>query len=193
MGTVAAEAREVEEGSILELMQYVLPRLRHDLQCPKWPPDAFAVVAAVMRRTGAYVHCVSTVGGNLTDAPTLDPKWPARARRVGAQWFAAVENAIKAAPDILKQEAIGTAELPAEVVTSWSALTELLRDPRALAERPRQVAARLLEISGFADEACAGLGMPDPEDNSGFHLASEALLTLNRNVSFCCEVSATLA
>jgi hypothetical protein len=191
MSTETAAAQRTEEGSILELMHYVLPRLRDDARCPTWPPDAFAVVATVMRRTGAYVHCVSTVGGRMAVAPSLESKWPRRARTVGAQWLQAVEKAIKDAPLIPKQQAIARAVVPAEVAASWDALMQLLR--ASPAADGREIARRLLEISGFADEACAGLGMPDPQDTTGFHLASDTLLTLNRNVSFCSEVSATKA
>jgi len=181
-----------EERFILELMQFVLPRLAHEPTCPPWPPDAFAVVATVMRRTGAYVHCVATSGGRPQAAPSLERGWPSRAFKVGRAWRLALNRAISKAPQRPMHAAIMSAQVPAEVRKSWDALMGLVVRP--VRADSREIARRLLEISGFADEAAAGLGMPGPrEENSGFHLASETLLILNRNVSFCCEVARTTA
>lgn len=180
------------EGTILELMKYVLPRLMTDSTCPTWPPDLFAVVGTVFRRTGAYVYCVSTLEAGSA-ATCIDEHWAAEAYRVGSQWRRSLDGVPNSLRKVSGVEALRTVVPPEEVVKSWKdllALTNVAMDSGSVS---LELARELIRLNGFADQASVAIGMGSNSDTGFFNEAAEICLTRNSGMSLSREVSTTKA
>lgn len=121
--------------------------------CPSWPPDAFAVAAALLQRSGAYRWVV-------TKWPPAGPKWNEDILVTGAEW----------------RDAAGyDGPPPAEVCNWWSEI----RNHDALSidelrEKP-DLAHLLLQICAAADEASADAGIYIGPNDEFSRIANECL------------------
>jgi hypothetical protein len=106
-----------------------------------WPPDAFAVVAFLLQKSGSYIEVVRAwpPGDNLN-------KWSKEMRRIGMDWRTTCEQ--EESP-------------PPEIRIWWSELKKNFGIP--LSQLSKQVAliSLLIQILAASDEACAGIGIPD--------------------------------
>ena len=82
----ATAARDENIGTLSEWLRYLWPDALKPDSLPVWPPDAFAISAAFLRRTGAYVGLVNgrytTAGGDIVT--------PERAQQLGEAWRSAL-------------------------------------------------------------------------------------------------------
>lgn len=188
--TLTAESSASMTGSVLELMAFVLPRIVADKTCPSWPPDVFAVVSTVLRRTGTYVQCVNAWCAEGVGESCLEPSWPNRARKVGRAWRASIDEVLqRSAKDLGIKAALAQVVAPEPVISAWTALCGIADStPLRSGRSDINVARHLLELSGFADEACAGIGIAAPTGAKPFDTIAEALLAVNQLLSVCSEV-----
>ena len=114
-------------------------------QLCRWPPDAFALTAAVFADSGAYRLVVNPPGGEVWPPSGEDrERWTSRLRKEADAW-AASASAGEQEPDVV-------GELRAAIDLT-SPLTELDQPGRW------PTLAGLLHLHARADEACAGLGI----------------------------------
>jgi hypothetical protein len=183
-------------GTVAELIEFICAPLRIlEDKCPTWPPDVFGIAATIMRRNGAYVRCVPTgPGRSLADASLLDAKWPRLAQRVGRAWREAVCAALKDKVGVGEgklsfSDAIRLVAVPEEVCNAWKRLTTLA--PQWAIDRSRdcdELSKAIIQLSGYADEASAGLGLPWIGPKDQFCAAASFFLGRNQKLSFCCAV-----
>ena len=144
---------------------------------PVWPPDAFAIAAALLRRTGAYVRLVN-------GSPSRNKK-PARGRTacdVGAAWRQTLEATL--------QEGKSSGRLreacPPEIKQWWA---HMLRcRTRALAEcaADGDLIAAAVNLCIAGDAACKEIGII--VDRDPFLLVAESVLGHNDRRSLCLHV-----
>lgn len=110
---------------------------------PVWPPDAFAVCAYILQKSGAY----TTVATSWPPPSPAGSKWTKWMRETGVKW---------------RDQCVATNSVPPEVQAWWNTLlggkAVLLREMGTPSSRP--VVEALLQLSAAADEACEGIGMP---------------------------------
>jgi hypothetical protein len=145
-----------------------------------WPPDVFALVGAVLERTGGYRYVVSKhwppappaqKGAKMKSPAGHSGAWPRYMRDVGARWRWAV-----AQPDPMSQ----VEQFPTEILEWWgtavrfAARTGICQlEARIEKEQRSELLDTLLQLWAAADEACAGAGLPyDPRlfSNSASYL-----------------------
>ena len=138
-----------------QFCEYIAPSVWSDLAILKWPPDVFALAAALLLKSGAYVHAVSgwQRHGQLR-------QWTKLVREIGWAWH---ENP----------------EQPPEQVRKWYAS---VRDkaPTFVEDicREDDLCCTLIQLCSTADEACVGVGctLPNRDDVDSFlEEASEVL------------------
>lgn len=129
-----------------------------------WPPDVFAVVAVLLQKSGAYIRVVS-------DWPpseySRDPnRWTTSMESLGRKW----------------RNACNRKELPPHDIQKW--WRQFLSYKDTLIERIPDIdslCSVLIQLLSVADEACAGVGIPDssnPLDN--FHMEVLRCLYLHK-------------
>jgi hypothetical protein len=179
-----------QPGSVLELMEFVLPTVNLD-RCPDWPPDLFAIVATVLRRNGAYVRCVATgVSESASDRALFDEMWPDRARSVGERWrnvISAAQAEYAGTGKLSAADALKQATIPDEVQAAWSRLyREAEKTPLADSADNDELTRALLELNGYSDEASYGIGLGALGGaDDGYGQAARLFLQLNGKQSFC--------
>jgi len=128
-------------GSVLDSL---VPREDWD-RVPDWPPDVFAVTAALLNETETFLLVVSPPAGRLWP-PT--PRWASLVREAGQQWAARLDDP--------------SAPLPELLADSWRRLGEARDVPLGELARGERwtVCVAALTLHALADEASAGLGSP---------------------------------
>ena len=130
--------------TVRQFCEYIAPSVWSDLGILKWPPDVFAVAAALLLKSGAYVHAVSgwQRHGKLKE-------WSKVVRQIGAAWHDNPED-------------------PPAQVRGWY---ESLRDKaNTLVEDicahdicgHDDLCCTLIQLCSAADEACVGVGCTLP-------------------------------
>lgn len=161
--TAPAAAAHTDPDTIGFLLDYVLPGCSSSPECIRWPPDAFAVCAYLLKRTGAYVEVLRQWPPARVDAASGDEQpWTAWARDVGRRW---------------RSVALTEAVLPQEVLSLWMEVISH-RDTRLGdlgADRPTTCA--LLQLVAIADEASYGAGIPWGSDEDPFRDRAAIQLT----------------
>lgn len=121
--------------TVEEFCGYVANGVWDSDQLLAWPPDVFAVVAALLLKSGAYAHAVST-WERSTDLQT----WTKKMREVGNHWRNNPEN-------------------PPVEVREWHRLLVAKRGvPVFSICEDHELCGALLQLSAAADEACVGVG-----------------------------------
>lgn len=153
---------------------------------PDWPPDLFAICAALLKRSGAY----TAIPGRLDGHETHDGERNGCIRRMAVAWGKHLEDP-HAPPVYSVWGAPPLSELCLLWLKLWSHRTLALFK---LADR-RAVCAALIDLMAVADETCAGLGLPvllsGQEDDSGkrdsFHDQAEQILFPGQFGSTLCK------
>ena len=139
-----------------------------------WPPDGFALAAAVLSESGTY---------RLVVSPPAGLRWPPD-DLVGATWESAVErwarewSAWAVARGRGRRRPRALARLVTSIRASWRLPLAELDDPRHW-----DTLVSLLTLHAMADEACSGLGIERSAGGSLHAWATELLLekgTLSR-------------
>lgn len=151
-----------------------------------WPPDAFALAASILGKSGAYTEALrnwppellfrGSRGGRVS---TLD-EWAKFARSIGESWRASISR--------------NRCYPPKEVVAWWSRVVQIydlpIKELRAASERwnparrslraigARRAVEALLAILAVADEAAAGAGIDREYEDKPSFLLDELIATL---------------
>jgi hypothetical protein len=173
-----------------EFIEFLGPGLLGQESCPPWPPDAFAVCASLLRRTGTYVRMLDPKGGSI-----LGMDWPAQAGQVGQLWQEGLEASLKAHPQLLAQSAAPAADawpgppLPEALRNWWLEVKShaTVKLTEIAADRNDGLCRALLQLCLVADEASGGIGIGQP--SSLFLLLAEIRLTSNQYRSLSWAVS----
>jgi len=148
-----------------EYLQFVAPLIVDDSAPPRWPPDAFAVTASMLRRAAAYSAIIEKwppLGGPA--------KWTEFIRRIGNEWRAAAtgRSAVPSIVDRWWRIIRSAGPLPIERVCQYPHLCEAV-----------------LQLNAAADEASRGIGILDPKNVDRFEAHAIDILARNRFVSVC--------
>jgi hypothetical protein len=135
---------------------------------PRWPPDAFAVVASILQQGGAYASVVE--------------KWPPRAQSGWAEKIRALGRRWRAV-------ATATTPLPGDVQNWWKTVLAASHTEMDRVCEDETLCDALLELSAAADEASEGIGMRDPETPpDAFDIKANRLLALSGSTTYCDEI-----
>ena len=131
-------------GSVLEHLVRGSTSASHHL---RWPPDVFAICAYLLKLTGGYVQVLR--------------EWPPRGAHqshpVGARWDAWTrEEGLAWRRAATRRRAV----IPASVLELWDRIVSAADKPIATALGDRAVVTALLQLVALADEASAGVGIP---------------------------------
>lgn len=182
-------------SSVAEFLEFVYKEQSvGGSEVPTWPPDVFGIVAMVMRRNGAYVRSVASgFSGSLHAKSLLDRDWPSVAKRVGEEWRHAICQALQdhvRLGSLSLSGALRLVTVPDEVKCAWDRLVQLA--PTVRIERSREhddLARALIQLSGYADEASVGIGLPPiGEKSDEFGSAASFFLEQNNRLSVCSVV-----
>ncbi len=135
----------VSEPTIDQFLSFLAPAIwnprRKRIKPPSWPPDAFALCAALLERCGAY-RCV-VEGWPPAEFANLDD-WCSTVRSVGREWT----------------QSWRTETVPRRVRTWWNRIVSARQASIGELDAPFHGPTReaLLQICAAADEACYGVG-----------------------------------
>jgi hypothetical protein len=130
--------------TVEQFCEYIAPSVWSDPEFLAWPPDVFAIVAALLSRSGAYSHAVSG-----WDREGKLQEWTAEMRQIGADWSENWSEKRQEAP---------------EKVRNW--YETLIQKRGTLVQdlcKDKDLCCRLIELCAAADEACIGVGRPLPD------------------------------
>lgn len=134
-------------------------------QILNWPPDAFAIVGALLQHDGRYSCSVDNCAWSATD-----PKHPHAIEQWGDQWRRAASR--EAAP-------------PAAIRDQWQTIYRCLDNSISSISKSSALKRSLLNIFGAADHASIGIGYPRANGDE-YHL--KALRLLAKHASSLCEL-----
>jgi hypothetical protein len=120
---------------------------------PAWPPDAFAIVASILRKSAAYVQC-----GQIRRSK----RWRENMQAWGLAWRASSSRARALATE--------------EVNQRWATVIRNQNIPLERLEQNGELCDALLEIIALADEASVGIGIDDRSDDLFLEKAGQALI-----------------
>src|SRR5258708_686199 len=107
---------------------------------PPWPPDAFALCAAILHRSGAYIHVVSNW------PPTGTAKdWASEIEKIGAEW---------------RSLAAGGDTVPVRVADWWKTIDGAGEHKLSKLRERIDVCEAVLQLAAAADQSCANIGLP---------------------------------
>lgn len=140
---VPADGPKFDLGTLLEQL---LPFSSIDSAALRWPPDAFALCAYLLKLSGCYVEVVSEWPplGALRKHPTTE-KWAVWAHRIGSNW---------------RSVATTKGPLPIEVTDLWQEVLSIKTKPFQDLQNFRPAVTALLQLVALADEASVGAGLP---------------------------------
>ena len=162
MSTVAGNSFEEAASGLTvgQFCEYVAPSVWSDLAILTWPPDVFALAAALLLKSGAYVHAVSgwQRHGRLK-------QWTTLVREIGRAWHTNPNNP----PDQVRAWYEGVRHKASAFVEDLCAHDVCADD---------DLCCMLIQLCSAADEACVGVGctLPNRDDIDPFlEEASEVL------------------
>jgi hypothetical protein len=119
---------------------------RHDSAWTAWPPDIFAVVGTILRKSGSYTRVVQQWPPAATgDAPPSREDWLDNINRIGKEWRTASRKKNPA---------------PSEVLRWWGVVMANAKAGLRSVSQNDDLCCALLQLCSAADEACAGVGIP---------------------------------
>jgi hypothetical protein len=146
---------------------------------PVWPPDAFAIGAALLKRTGAYVNLVN---GTYSRAHGL-ADGASEASAAGGDWRKALETVLGGSGTRLRDAC------PARIKEWWQLIARASACPLDLCAAKTSVVAGAVNLCIASDEASAGLGVTAGVDP--FLAVAESVLESNDRRSFCLYISSS--
>jgi hypothetical protein len=167
-------------GSLGEWVRYLWPSALADDAIPVWPPDAFAVSAAFLRRTGAYVGLVNGLYSEGDSRVVV----PEEAERIGEAWRMALNVALA------DGESAGRLRdaCPQEIQRWWNELRRCAILSLFSAADDGLLVTAMCNMAITADTACGGIGVEISDDP--FLAQAQAQLESNDWRSFCLHVVA---
>lgn len=156
--------------TVEQFCEYIAPSVWSDPQLLTWPPDVFALVAALLLKSGAYAHAVSGWHRNV-----LLGEWTRSLKDIGREWREKLDD-------------------PPEQVRSWY---EMLQQKKSASVQnlcgDGELCCTLIQLCAAADEACIGVGCTLPNPTGGAQTFREqaskrlAETALTHGVSTLCK------
>ena len=134
---------------------------------PAWPPDLFAIAAAVLGWTGAYVAALNI--GPYQGSRTLrkNLSWSEQCETLGYRWRKSLTKALaprKTNPDKVPElESLKRDVVPEDVRIWWKDLIRQGSTPLFDIPHVVEVSSLLVRLACVADCACGGIGLVDAE------------------------------
>ena len=177
---MATARKRFEPGTLGEWLVYLGAGIDNVAWLPVWPPDAFAIGAAILRRTGAYVDLVNSRDERQRLA------LPDREQIVhdGSQWrdeLAAVFAGVSGGRTMRDA-------CPSEVKRAWKTLRTLADLPIDEARDNIALTNAAVTLCTVSDQACDGLGV---SIDSLFLAMAERIAEHNNRHSYCWEIPPT--
>lgn len=149
-------------ATIGEFLNYVLPGFADGGQLPAWPPDAFAIAAALLHKSGAYKFVLRKW------PPTALDQWTGRTRRLGLEW---------------RQKWSYSRSAPEEANTCWNTILISRASTVASIRGNDALCEALIELCATADEASSGFGIPPGLQLQALRVASGEPEKVTRSVA----------
>jgi hypothetical protein len=130
------------EATLGELLSYLGPEIYRAKRPPAWPPDAFALAASALQRTGGYMCVASEWPPPRFCASPL--QWAQVVASIGLKWRESSE--------------LRGRKLPAEIYRWWSTILGKSTVPLSEVCSDRELCETLSAICVAADEASVGAG-----------------------------------
>lgn len=164
-----------EPGSFGEWLHYLMPDA-DPAHAPMWPPDAFAVAAAFLRRTGGYVNLVNGCQAK-SSVKLLSAE---NARTIGEAWRQSIERAVMDKQGEIKWNC------PPAVHDAWALLLQSGDMMLAKCRENNDLMAAAINLCVISDSACSGMGIDFQNDK--FTAVAESLADNNKRRSYCFEI-----
>ena len=146
-------------------LNYLIPEITGE-PLPRWPPDAFALCAALLQASGAYASV-------LDDNPPHGPRVTRKARvamlkKAGGAW---------------RRVSLNDKPLPKAVVEWWGTIVALGTTPINKISESHECTLAILNLLAAADEASIGLGLffSGTHKSDPFEKAAERLLFIGNS------------
>ena len=175
--TEKTAGRKYGPGTLGEWLDYLMPDADPH-RAPMWPPDVFAIGAALLRRTGGYVDLVN---GCHTHA-TVKVFTPEQATQYGNQWRRSIEDAVVDEKGRLRWHC------PPAVKKAWDRLQRSKSRKLSACRSDRDLIAAAVNLCVVADVACSGIGIEFPNDQT-FTTIAESIATNSERRSYCLTIS----
>ena len=183
-----APARTFRAGTLGSWLDHLGESLTDPDWIPLWPPDAFAVTAAFLQRTGGYVE--------LMNAARQPPRVARRRRKaeptptqVGDAWRDALTAALHSRTRPLRETC------PPQIAEWWNTFRSRL-DEQLTAARNQHGAITVAawKLCAAADVASVGIGVQPANDNDEqtddpFLAMAQLFLLKNQQRSFCSAIT----
>lgn len=170
-------------GTVGEFIRYRWPSSRKNKYLP-WPPDSFAIAAALLKHTGTY-KLILDIGPSPRNFHNSE-EWRKDVIEAGLAWRRRLNKQLK------NDVSIGPTgqAIPPRVRSEWKTLMSHASLPVSELEESEAVVRALITICVVADVASAGIGLykiggePDAFMRRAFFVNG----VLNERQSFCHEI-----
>jgi hypothetical protein len=167
-------------GSLGEWLQFIGAAPDDPDWLPVWPPDAFAIGAALLKRTGAYVNLVNGTHSRKHGLADGSPE----ASKAGKEWRETLELVLAGTGGTRLRDAC-----PAQIKRWWQQIARESACPLDRCATNSSVVAGAVNLCIASDEASAGLGVTADVDR--FLAVAESVLESNERRSFCLHISSS--
>jgi hypothetical protein len=173
----AATKREYGPGTLGEWLHFLGADVTNTDWAPFWPPDAFAIGAALLRRTGGYVELVN---GERT-LPVLPTD---RVTAAGKRWREDIDALLIESSQGKQRRILDVCPKP--VKDAWKLLKRKAGDQLSDARKDYPLLAAAVDLCTISDEACDGLGVSS--SGSPFLAVAESMAEVNERRSYCMKI-----
>jgi hypothetical protein len=154
--------------TIGDLLQHFAPEIAARPDVPAWPPDAFALIAAILQRSGAYTAVVHDW------PPAENAGWNEWIESVGLRW---------------RRNAAHNGPPPPEVIAWWNEVRAADHVAVDQLRSRKEITFAMLQILAAADEASAGIGVVSSGEKDRFDSLALPLLLENDSRTLCKDVA----
>jgi hypothetical protein len=186
----------VESGSVGHFLNFVAPTRWREV--PSWPPDAFALAAALLYYSGGYRQLVSDWPPRRGSKRASQKDYLDTIDHVSTEWREAWNRGLRGHEYIrLTAGHFPAVKPPAEVVDWWNDVISNENLPVARISEQNSLCHALIQLVAAADEASSGIGVPSPEDDrsgsgtDAFDAAADSILIqrlIDKEPSSLCHV-----
>jgi hypothetical protein len=157
------------EVTVGQFVSFLAPEISRRKRGPRWPPDAFAIAAALLQRSGAYARVTAEHAAMPRVQTVID---------TGKAW---------------RNSASHDKRNPPQVEEWWKVCRSAFGTPISRVQESPKVTAALLGLTGAADEASAGIGVPSASEADLFEFRAIAQLLTGNMRTLCREIDPSRA
>ena len=172
-----AAAPEYGQGTLGESLIFLGADVTSADWAPVWPPDAFAIGAALLRRTGGYVELVN-------GERTLPVRPKEEVIAAGRKWRKDIDALLVESSQGKQRRILDVC--PKQVKDAWKLLKRKAGDQLSDAREDYPLLAAAVDLCTISDEACGGLGVSS--SGSPFLAVAESMCEVNERRSYCMKI-----